>query len=43
MTERSTLAALADALLSEEGERRRIVAIAGSPGSGKSTVAESLK
>lgn len=43
MTERSTLAALTDALLSEEGERRRIVAIAGSPGSGKSTTAESLK
>lgn len=43
MTERSTLAGLTDALLSEEGERRRIVAIAGSPGSGKSTTAESLK
>jgi len=43
MTERSTLAALADALLSEEGEGRRFVAIAGSPGSGKSTAAESLK
>ena len=44
MGERSTLAGLADALLSEdEGGRRRVVAIAGSPGSGKSTAAESLK
>jgi len=43
MTESLTLAALADALLTEEGATRRIVAIAGSPGSGKSTAAESLK
>ena len=43
MTETLTLAALADALLTEDGSARRIVAIAGSPGSGKSTAAESLK
>lgn len=43
MTETLTLAALADALLTEEGGARRVVAIAGSPGSGKSTAAESLK
>ncbi len=43
MGEQVTLAGLTDALLSEEGERRRIVAIAGAPGSGKSTTAEQLK
>lgn len=43
MGEQVTLAGLTNALLSEEGERRRIVAIAGAPGSGKSTTAEQLK
>ncbi len=38
-----TLTALADWLLAEPTEGRRIVAIAGSPGSGKSTAAEDLK
>jgi pantothenate kinase len=42
MAEHLTLAALTDALLVAKS-RRRIVAIAGSPGSGKSTIAESLK
>ncbi|WP_416357925.1 nucleoside triphosphate hydrolase [Aureimonas phyllosphaerae] len=43
MGEQVTLAGLTNALLSEEGERRRIVAIAGAPGSGKSTTADQLK
>ncbi|WP_182087291.1 nucleoside triphosphate hydrolase [Aureimonas sp. ME7] len=43
MSEATTLAGLTNALLSEEGEGRRIVAIAGSPGSGKSTTAEQLR
>ncbi|WP_062015761.1 nucleoside triphosphate hydrolase [Aureimonas sp. AU4] len=42
MAENVTLAGLADALLSEETAGRRVVAIAGSPGSGKSTLTESL-
>ncbi|MBB3936478.1 nucleoside triphosphate hydrolase [Aureimonas phyllosphaerae] len=43
MGEQVTLAGLTNALLSEEGERRRIVAIAGAPGSGKSTTADQLR
>ncbi|RIY00030.1 nucleoside triphosphate hydrolase [Aureimonas flava] len=43
MGEQVTLAGLANALLSEAGDGRRIVAIAGAPGSGKSTTAEQLK
>lgn len=43
MTEPTTLERLADRLVSDDDGRRRIVAIAGSPGAGKSTAAERLK
>ena len=43
MAEDMTPERLVDTLLSDTSDRRRIVAIAGSPGSGKSTTAEALK
>jgi pantothenate kinase len=42
MTPSMTLASLAEHLLNTQGVARRIVAIAGAPGSGKSTFAEAL-
>lgn len=42
MTNPMTLASLAAHLLSTQGAARRVVAIAGAPGSGKSTFAEAL-
>lgn len=43
MAREMTAQELADALLAGDAGRRRIVAIAGPPGAGKSTLAESLK
>lgn len=43
MPQETTLEALGERLLQEPSPRRRVVAIAGSPGSGKSTAAEQLK
>lgn len=43
MSQHLTAAGLVDRLLAEQGEARRFIAIAGSPGSGKSTFAETLK
>lgn len=43
MTEEVTLDELAARLLSKDMDRRRIVGLAGSPGAGKSTMAEQLK
>ncbi len=43
LSEELTTAALADRLAAGQGRVRRIVAIAGSPGAGKSTLAEQLK
>jgi pantothenate kinase len=43
MTESLDLAGLAERLIASQGPRRRIVAVAGAPGSGKSTFAERLR
>lgn len=43
MTESLDLPALADRLVAAQGPARRIVAVAGAPGSGKSTFAERLR
>jgi hypothetical protein len=43
MPQALSLAALADRLAAEQGPARRIVAVAGTPGSGKSTFAERLQ
>lgn len=43
MTETLALAGLADRLIAAQGPARRIVALAGAPGSGKSTFAERLR
>lgn len=43
MTESLDLAGLADRLVASQGPKRRIVAVAGAPGSGKSTFAERLR
>ena len=43
MTEHLTVASLVDRILAEQSHSRRIIAIAGAPGSGKSTIAETLK
>ncbi|MGI4747927.1 MAG: nucleoside triphosphate hydrolase [Janthinobacterium lividum] len=43
MSEHLTIASLTDRILAEPSTSRRIVAIAGAPGSGKSTTAETLK
>lgn len=43
MTDSLDLAGLADRLVASQGPKRRIVAVAGAPGSGKSTFAERLR
>lgn len=43
MTETVDLPALADRLVAGQGSARRVVAVAGAPGSGKSTIAERLR
>lgn len=43
MTDSLDLAGLAERLVASQGPRRRIVAVAGAPGSGKSTFAERLR
>lgn len=43
MTETLDIDALADRLIASQGPKRRIVAVAGAPGSGKSTFAERLR
>src|ERR1700712_3027780 len=43
MPEHLTVASLVDRILTERSGSRRIIAIAGAPGSGKSTTAEAVK